>query len=141
MRSGSLTAAPSISAARASVSVGRSTTSDDDIDASFTLNHLVAFQPQLRIGRAFAGLELVFPAVPGTDDVRIVIIVSLGHERLVRCIDVDDLAPDDALAGRATLVQAMVAVGVESAVVAIDPDLDPVLADNADVAVLHFDVL
>src|SRR5687768_8672336 len=106
MRSGSLTAAPSASAARASVSAGRSRPSDDDIDTSLALDDFVTPEPQLRIGRAFAGLELVFPAMPGTDDVRLVVVVGLGHERLVRRIDVDDLAPDDALAGRAALMQA-----------------------------------
>src|SRR5262245_34321308 len=133
MRSGSVTAAPSTSVARESASAGRSSTSDDDIDASFALNHLVALQPQLRIGCAFACLQLVFPAVPGADDMRVVLIVSLGHERLVRRIDVDDPAPDDAFTGRAALMQTMVPVSVERAFVAVDADLDPVLADNADV--------
>src|SRR5262245_24862935 len=135
MRSGSAAAAPSISAARVSISAGRSSTSDDDIDASLALHHLVLAQLEPRVGRAFAGLELVFPAMPGADDVRLVLVVFLRHERLVRRIDVDDLAPDDALAGRAALVQAMIAVGVEGAGVAVDPDFDLALADDADIAV------
>jgi len=34
-------------------------------------------------------------------------------------------------------VQALIAVGVEGVGVAVDSDLDPVLTDDADVAVLH----
>src|SRR5258708_5948340 len=100
MRSGSPTAAPSASAARTSRSAGRSETSDDDIDASLVLNHVVAFQPQARIWRAFAGQQLVFPAMPGADDMRLVVIVGLGQIRLVRSQEVHNLAPDNALAGR-----------------------------------------
>ena len=70
---------------------------------------------------------------------RLVVIVGLAEEGLVRTEQVDHAAPDDALAGRAALVQAMVPVGVEGAVVPIDADLDPVLPDDADVAVLHLD--
>src|SRR5687768_6861840 len=104
MRSGSLTAAPSASAARASVSAGRSRPSDDDIDTCRALDDVVAPGRPLRIGRALAGLELVFPAMPGSDEVRLVVALRLGHERLVRRIDVDDLAPDYAFAGRAALL-------------------------------------
>src|SRR5262245_34155072 len=136
MRSGSATAAPSASAARTSVSAGWSSTSADDLDASLALHDIVIAHAQPWVGRAFAGLELVFPAVPRADDVRLVVVVFLRHERLVGGVDVDDLAPDDALAGRAALVQAMVAVGVEGAGVAVDPDLDLALADDADIAVL-----
>src|SRR5262249_43337775 len=42
---------------------------------------------------------------------------------------------------RAALVQTVIAVGVEGAAVAIDADLDLALADDADIAVLHLDVL
>src|SRR5581483_2596376 len=89
--SGSLTAAASTSLARASASAGRSMTSNDDIDASLTLDDLVLPQPQVWIGRAFAGLELVFPAVPGADDMRLLVVVGLALERPVGPVEVDDL--------------------------------------------------
>src|SRR5215211_6330377 len=112
MRSGSPRAAASASEARVSVSAGRSRTSDDDINASLALNHFIAFQPQARIRRAFAGLQLVFPAMPGADDVRLVLIVGLAEKRLVGTEDVEHLAPHDALAGRAALMQAIIPIGV-----------------------------
>jgi hypothetical protein len=71
--------------------------------------------------------------------VGLVVVVGLAQERLVRTDQVDDLAADDALAGRAALVQAVIAVGVEGALVPVDADLDPVLPDDADIAVLHLD--
>src|SRR5882757_4808705 len=141
MRSGSAMAAASASAARPSASAGGSTTSDDDIDASVALNHVVTLEPQARIGRAFAGLELVLPAVPGADDMRLVLVVGLAEIALVRAVELDHLVPDQALAGRAALMQAMIAVGVVGAAVPVDPDLDPVLADDADIAILHFDFI
>src|SRR5262245_26756728 len=79
--------------------------------------------------------------MPRADDMRLIVIVGLGHKRAVLGIEVDHLAPDDTLAGRAALVQAMVAVGVIGAVMPIDADLDPALTDNADIAILHLDVL
>src|SRR5918999_854365 len=108
MLAGSPTAAASVSAARVSASAGRSSTSDDDIDASFALNHFVAPQPQLGVGRAFAGLQLVFPAVPGADDVRLLGIVALTEKGPVGPVEIDHPVPDDAFAGRAALMQAMI---------------------------------
>src|SRR4051812_12391148 len=141
MRSGSSTAAASASEARSSVSAGRSRTSDDDINPSLALDDIVAFQPQAWIGRAFARLQLVFPAMPGADDVRLVMIVGLAEERLVRTEHIEDLAPDDTLAGRAALMQAIIPVSVIGAIMSIDADFEFILVNNADIAVLHLDVL
>src|SRR5262245_23684178 len=138
-RSGSASAAASASLARVRDSVA--CTSDDDIDASLALHHLVALELEARVGRAFAGEQLVFPPVPGAHDVRVAVIVGLPEIRLVGGQELDHLALDHALAGRATLMQAIVTVGVIGAGVPVDADLEPVLADDADVAVAHFHVL
>src|SRR5262245_29446459 len=138
-RSGSASAAASASLARVRDSVA--CTSDDDIDASLALHHLIALELEAWIGRAFAGEQPVFPAMPGTHDVRVAVIVGLPEIRLVGAQKLDHLALDHALAGRATLMQAMVAVGVIAASVPIDADLEPILAADADVAVTHFHVL
>src|SRR5215472_8662269 len=141
MRSGSLSAAASVAAARGSSSPGRSITSDDDINASLALDDLVALEPDLRVGRAFAGGELVFPAVPGADDVRLVLVVGLAEERFVGAEQVDDLVADDALAGRPALMGALIAVGVEGAGMPVDADLGAVLADDANVTVFHLKLI
>src|SRR5262245_14355936 len=141
MRSGSASAAANASLACLSVSVGVSSTSDDDIDASLALHHLVALQPQARVRRAFAGEELVFPAVPGAHDVRIIVIIGLTDIRLVRAEQLDHLALHHALAGGAALMQAMVAVGIVRTGMPVDADLESVLTHDADVAVTHLDVI
>src|ERR1700722_17927818 len=117
MRSGSVTPAASISVARASVSAGWSSTSDDDINASVALHHFVALEPQLRIRRALPGLQFVFPAVPGADDVRFVVVIGLAEELPVLVVKVEHLAPNNALAGRSALMQTLIAVGVEETLI------------------------
>src|SRR5882724_9609143 len=104
-RSGSASAAASVSLARLSVSAGRSGMSDDDTDASLALHRLITLELEARIGRALAGAQLVFPAVPGADDVRIIGVVGLADIRLVRSEELDHLALHHALAGGATLMQ------------------------------------
>src|SRR5580704_9727553 len=132
MRLGSLIASASAAAAWTMASAGGTSVSDDDIDASLALHHLVALEPHFRIGRAFAGFQLVFPAVPRTHDVRLVLVVGLAEKVAVRPKQIDHLVADNAFAGRAALVQTMIAVGVEGAAMAIDADLGAILADDAD---------
>src|SRR5262245_46157619 len=141
MRSGSASAAANTSLACLSVSAGRSSTSDDDIDASLALHHLEALQPQARVRRAFTSEQLVFPAVPGAHDVRIIVVIGLTDIRLVRREQLDHLALNHALAGGAALMQAMVAVGIVRTGMPVDADLESVLTHDADVAVTHLDVL
>ena len=78
--------------------------------------------------------------MPWADDVRFVLVVGLAEEAAVRSEQVDDLISDDALAGGAALVQAVIAVGVERAGMAIDADLGAVLADDANIAIFHLEV-
>jgi hypothetical protein len=68
-------------------------------------------------------------------------IVGLAEESLVVTIEVDDPALHDPLARRTALMGAMVPVGVIIALVAVNPDLEPVLSEDADIAILHFNVL
>src|SRR5262245_14881275 len=138
-RSGSASAAASASLAR--VSDSAECTSDDDIDASLVLHHLVALELEARVGGAFAGEQLVFPAVPGADDMRVAMIVGLAEISLVGAQQLDHLALDHALAGRAALMQAVVAVGVEGAGVPVDADFEPVLTDDADIAIAHVHIV
>src|SRR5262245_19944935 len=98
MRSGSASAAVNASLACLSASAGRSRTSDDDIDVSLTQDHLVALQPQARVRRTFTSEQLVFPAMPGAHDVRIIVVIGLANIGLVRCEELDHLALNDTLA-------------------------------------------
>src|SRR5262245_4935568 len=138
-RLGSASAATSASLARVSASAG--CMSDDDIDASLALHHLIALELETRVGRAFAGEQLVFPAMPGAHDVRIIVIVGLADVRLIRSEQLDHLALHHTLAGGTTLMQAMVAVGIIGAGVPVDADFEPVLTHDADVAVAHLDIV
>src|SRR5262249_50678622 len=101
---------------------------------------LEALEPHFRVGHALAGFQLVLPAVPRADDVRLVVVVGLAEIVAVRAEQVDDLVADDALAGRAALVQAVIAGGIERSGMAIDADFGSILADDADVAVFHLEV-
>src|SRR5215475_3678109 len=141
MRSGSASAAANTSLACLSVSAGRSSTSDDDIDASLALHHLEALQPQARVRRAFTSEQLVFPAVPGAHDVRIIVVIGLTDIRLVRREQLDHLALNHALAGGAALMQAMVAVGIVRTGVPVDADLEPILTHDADVPIAHLNIV
>src|SRR5262245_10512778 len=139
MRSGSASAAESASLVCVSNSAG--CTSDDDIDASLALHHLVALELEGRVGRAFASEQLVFPAMPGAHDMWVAVIVGLPKIRLIGTQELDHPALDHTLAGRAALMQAMVAISVVGAGVPIDTDLESVLTDDADIAITHVHIL
>src|SRR5258705_10819317 len=110
----------------------------DDINLGSLLHHLVAPQLELAVGNAFAGLDVVFVAVPRANEVRLGVgeIQALGG--LVRHDPLFHRRDDHALAGRSALVQALIAVGVEFTAVLEDADLG--IADEHDpaVAVLEF---
>src|SRR6266404_1361350 len=110
----------------------------DDINLVSLLHHLVAPQLELAVGDAFAGLDVVFVAVPRAHEMRFGVgeIQTLG--RLVRHDPLFHRRDDHALAGRSALVQAIIAVGVEFAAILEDADLG--IADEHDpaVAILEF---
>src|ERR1700704_4423236 len=82
----------------------------DDIDLVSLLHHLVAPQLELAVGDAFAGLDVVLVAVPRADEMRLGVGEveplrgPVGHDALF------DLGDDQSLAGRAALMQAIIAV-------------------------------
>src|ERR1700736_6325832 len=105
----------------------------DDIDLVSLLHHLVAAQLELAVGHAFAGLDVVFVAVPRAHEVRLGVgeVEALGG--LVGHDPLFDLGDDQPLAGGSALVQAVIAVGVELAAVLEHADLG--IADEHDAAV------
>src|SRR3954464_15570872 len=108
--------------------------SGDDIDVLSALHDLVAFQPQPPVGRTFAGLEIVFVAVPWADEVHLVgeslpVPGSVGTEYVL------DLVHDDAFAGRPTLMNAEILVGVERALPVKHADLFARMFDDTALAV------
>src|SRR5580704_10114302 len=110
----------------------------DDIKILAFLHGLVLLQLHLAVADALAGLHVVFHAVPRTDEVHLVFGEEQAHRGLVGAKPLLDLGDGQALAGRAALVQAEIAVGVEFAFVAEHADL--VVADEHDppVAILEF---
>ena len=76
---------------------------------------IVFLQAQPPVGGAFAGLDVVFVAVPRADEVHPLLGELLPDPGLVRADHVLNLVHDQPLAGRTALVQAHVGVGVELA--------------------------
>src|SRR5262249_24839629 len=105
----------------------------DDINVVSPLHDLIAAQLELAVGDAFAGLDVVLVAVPRADEVRLGVGEVESLRGLVRRNALFDLGDDQALAGRAALVQAVIAVGVELAAVPEHADL--CIADEYDAAV------
>src|ERR1019366_9441783 len=105
----------------------------DDINSVLLLDHLVLPQLELAVGHAFAGLHVVFIAVPGTDEMHLGVREVEPARGLVRHDPLFDLGDGQALAGRSALMQAEIAVGVELPLVPEHTDL--VVADKNDAAV------
>ena len=97
----------------------------------------VAAQLEPAIADAFAGREVVFVAVPRTDEMHVGLGEFLPHEGPIGRKHVLDLVHDHALAGRATLVHAQIFVGVELALPAEHADLDVAVKHDAAAAVLE----
>src|SRR5262249_40479502 len=85
-----------------------------------------------------AGLEVVFVTVPGAHEVHLGFREIEPARGLVGQDPLFHLGDDQAFAGRAALVQADIAVGVELALVLEDPDLALPDEDDAAVAVADF---
>src|SRR6204780_3940453 len=110
----------------------------DDIKILAFLHGLVLLQPHLAIADALAGLPVVFHAVPRADEVHLVFGEEQAHRGLVGAQPLLDLGDGQTLAGRAALVQAEIAVGVEFALVAEHADLIVTDKDDPPIAVLEF---
>src|SRR5450432_912812 len=109
----------------------------DDINSVLLLDHLVLPQLELAVGHAFAGLHVVFVAVPGTDEMHLGLREVEPARGLVRHDPLFDLGDGQALAGRSALMQAEIAVGEELSLVPEHADLVVADKNNAAVAVLE----
>src|SRR5580704_14174528 len=112
--------------------------SGDDIKILAFLHGLVFLQLHLAIADAFAGLHVVFHAVPRADEVHLVFGEEQAHRGLVGAQPLLDLGDGQAFTGRAALVQAEIAVGVEFALVAEHADLVVADKDDPPIAILEF---
>src|SRR5580693_1473979 len=110
----------------------------DDIKILAFLHGLVFLQLHFAIADAFAGLHVVFHAVPRADEVHLVFGEEQAHRSLVGAQPLLDLGDGQAFAGRAALMQAEIRVGVEFALVAEHADLVVADKDDAAIAVLEF---
>jgi len=111
--------------------VRSSVCSDEDIDLISLLGDLEATQLETPVDGALTGLEVVFVAVPRTDQVGLGIGEPLAEEALLLVEDGFDAAQDPAFADRAPLVDAAVLVGVEAAPVEQDANLGAPRFDEA----------
>src|SRR6516165_5795922 len=109
-----------------------------DIEVVSLLKNFVLAQFHPAIGYAFAGLHVVFHAVPGADEMHLGVGEIKAARSLVGHDPLFDLGNGQSLAGRTALVEAEIAVRVVFAFFLEDADL--VLAHEHDpaVAVVHF---
>src|SRR3954447_1948636 len=106
----------------------------DDEEIGTAAHDLIGFQAQRAVACAFARFDVVFVAVPGADEVRLVGGELLPEPSLVRPQHVLDLVHDHAFAAGAALVQAQIVIGVELALPVEHPDLAAVMKHDAAVA-------
>src|SRR5207247_1077759 len=107
-----------------------------DVEVFAPPDHLEFAQFQPPVADAFAGLEVVFIAVPRAGEMHLVgeCLPLIGA---VRRDHVHHLVDDDAFAGRPAGMDAIIAVGVVGAVLAKHADLVPPGDHDAAVAILH----
>src|SRR5580704_2575696 len=110
----------------------------DDIKVFSLLHGLVLLQLHLAIADALAGLHVVFHAVPRADEVHLVFGEEQAHRGLVGPQPLLDLGNGQAFAGRAALMQAEIAVGVDFALVAEHANLVVADEDDTPVPILEF---
>src|ERR1043166_5131949 len=110
-------------------------TSGNDIDVLAAPHDLERLELETPVRRAFAGRDVVFVAVPRADEMRLGLGEALAVPGAVGSEHVLDLMHDHALARRSALVDAQVLVGVEAALPVEHADLDPIMGDDAPVAV------
>src|SRR5262245_49786094 len=103
-----------------------------DADINAIVAHLDVDRPQaiLRVAAVAAGLDVEFPAVPGTDDVAL-----LGEPKaaagLIRPQLFLDARDHLALTDRTAVMRAMILVGVETIALAKNPELERVDPQHA----------
>src|SRR5262245_50929164 len=116
-------AASGASAVAASATTVGWARSSADIDLSSSLDGVEPPQPDAPVGGALTGLDVVLPAVPGTDDVDLAGREAVADMPLLLVEHGLDLADQHALADRAAHVAADVLEGEVPAVPLEDEDL------------------
>src|SRR5258705_13380728 len=92
---------------------GIGTLAGDDVEIGAAAYDLKGFDPQAAVARAFAGLDVVFVAVPGTHEVRFVGAEVFAEPDLVRPERLLHLVHNHALPPRAALVEAQILIEVD----------------------------
>src|SRR3984957_18601297 len=110
----------------------------DDIQILAFLHGLVLLELHLAVADALAGLHVVFHAMPRADEVHLVFGEEQAHRGLVGAQPLLDLGDGQSFAGRAALVQAEIAVGVEFALMAERADLIVADKDDPPIAIIEF---
>src|ERR1700691_3948763 len=104
----------------------------EDINVVSLADDLILFQFQPAIARAFPGFDIVFHAMPGTDEVHFALGEIESHRGLVRTQALFDFGDGQALASGAALVETEIRVGEKLALMEEYADL--VVADKNDAA-------
>src|SRR5262249_516552 len=97
-------------------------------------DHFVFAQPELAVADAFAGFELVFVAVPRPNEIHIV-TERLALKGAVGRNDTPHPVDQQPFTSRPARMQAIIAVGIEGAVLEEPPDLVAAGGDDPPVAV------
>src|SRR5260221_7768713 len=108
--------------------------SGQDIKVGAAAHNLERAEAQAAIARAFAGLDVVFIAVPWANEMRFVGGKGLAEPGLVGSQHVLDLGHDDAFAARPALMQAEILVGVEMSLPMEHADLYAFMRHDAPIA-------
>src|SRR5262245_32789320 len=110
----------------------------DDIKVLSLLHDLIFAQLEAPVRDTLAGLHVVFVAVPRTHEMQFLLGEIEPARRLVGHDALFDLGDGEAFACRPALVEAVIAVGVELALVAKHADLGIAEENDPSIPVLEF---
>src|SRR5215468_2192092 len=89
-----------------------------DVDRAVAFHHVIFLQADAPVDHMASVRQMKLIAVPGTDEVHVVLVEALAEIGATLSDQVDHLRQLEALADRAALMRAEVAVGVVAAPVA-----------------------
>src|SRR5690606_2778284 len=104
---------------------------------SVTLHRLELLQADIWVSYMTTGVEMEFIPVPRTDDVHIIVVISLSGEQTFLREKILDSRSAHAFAGRPTLVRADVPVAINLALAPKQSDFDAVVAPEQNPALLE----